>query len=104
MVLKIIIVDDHPTVRKGLKQILTDEFIDVQIREAGTAEELLKLITLDTYSLVICDITMPGRSGIDVVKHLHTEYPKIPGFDVKCASRRVICYPCHKSGCNGIYN
>lgn len=76
--LKILIVDDHTVVRKGLKLILTDEFVDVKIDEASNVEELMKLILHNNYSMILCDVSMPGRSGIEVLKQLHLEFPKLP--------------------------
>lgn len=78
MNLKTIIVDDHDVVRKGIKQIIMDEFGSAEITEAASAEEALKLIRSSKNDLVISDISMPGRSGIDLVKQLHEEYPSLP--------------------------
>ncbi|MCW3124938.1 MAG: response regulator with a DNA-binding domain [Bacteroidetes bacterium] len=78
MKLNIIIVDDHTVVRKGLKQILADEMMNVQTSEAGSAEELLQKIRNQKFDLVITDISMPGRSGIDLIKQLHIDYPDLP--------------------------
>lgn len=78
MKLQIIIADDHAVVRKGLKQILLDELIDAQISEATSAENLLEVIRLQKFDLVISDISMPGRSGIDLLKQLRIDYPALP--------------------------
>ena len=78
MKLKIIIIDDHAIVRKGLKQILTDEFLHVQVFEASSAGELYKLLRTDGYNMVITDISMPGQSGIEIIKQLHSQFPKLP--------------------------
>lgn len=78
MKLKTIIVDDHEVVRKGLKQIITDEFIQAVVMEAGSAEEALKMIRQENFDLVISDISMPGRSGIDLLKQLQEEFPSLP--------------------------
>ena len=78
MKLSILLVDDHQIVRRGLKQIVLDEFADAKIVEAGSAEEAIKLIRQEEFNLVISDISMPGgRSGIDLVKQVHEEYPSL---------------------------
>jgi len=76
--IQILIVDDHAILRRGLKEILEREFRDVSIGGAGTAEQALTLLDSDKWDLVILDITMPGRSGIDVLRHLKALRPKLP--------------------------
>lgn len=78
MKLQIIIADDHAIVRKGLKQILLDEMLDAQVSEASSAENLLEIMRQQKFDLVISDISMPGRSGIDLLKQLHIDYPSLP--------------------------
>ena len=76
--IQILIVDDHAILRRGLKEILEREFRDVSIAEAGTAEEALTQLDSENWDLVILDITMPGRSGVDVLRHLKALRPKLP--------------------------
>ena len=60
---RVLIADDHPLIRRGLQQILTDEWEAVVIGEASSAEEALDLVRMQDWDLLILDITMPGRSG-----------------------------------------
>jgi two-component system invasion response regulator UvrY len=76
--IQILIVDDHAILRRGLKEILEREFRDVNIAGAGTAEQALAQLGSETWDLVILDITMPGRSGVDVLRHLKALRPKLP--------------------------
>ena len=76
--IQILIVDDHAILRRGLKEILEREFRDVSIRGAGTAEQALTELDSEKWDLVILDITMPGRSGVDVLRHLKALRPKLP--------------------------
>jgi two-component system, NarL family, invasion response regulator UvrY len=76
--IQILIVDDHAILRRGLKEILEREFHDVSIAEAGTAEQALTQLDSENWDLVILDITMPGRSGVDVLRNLKALRPKIP--------------------------
>jgi len=78
MNLKIIIADDHAIFRKGLKQLIIEEFVNAQITEVSTAEEAIKLIRQQPFDLVISDITMPGRSGVDLLKQICEEFPLLP--------------------------
>jgi two-component system invasion response regulator UvrY len=76
--IQILIVDDHGILRRGLKEILEREFHDVSIAEAGTAEQALTQLDSEKWDLVILDITMPGRSGVDVLRNLKALRPKLP--------------------------
>ena len=76
--IQILIVDDHAILRRGLKEILEREFRDVSIGGAGTAEQALTQLESEKWDLVILDITMPGRSGIDVLRHLKALRPNLP--------------------------
>ena len=76
--IRILIVDDHAILRRGLKEILEREFRDVSIGEAGTAEHALTQLDAGNWDLVILDITMPGRSGVDVLRNLKALRPKLP--------------------------
>jgi DNA-binding NarL/FixJ family response regulator len=76
--IKILIVDDHPVVRQGLKQTLADE-LDVSVfGEARNTQELLEKVRKQDWDVVVMDIAMPGRSGLDVLKELKQISPKLP--------------------------
>jgi DNA-binding NarL/FixJ family response regulator len=76
--LKILIADDHAIVRQGLKQIVTETSDMVVAGEASNGQELLNKINENDYDVVVLDITMPGRDGIDVLKQLRSEKPELP--------------------------
>ncbi|MBI5043908.1 MAG: response regulator transcription factor [Nitrospirae bacterium] len=76
--IKILIADDHAIVRKGLKQILADAPVAVLTDEAGSGQEALKKVRENDYNVVLLDISMPGMSGVDVLKQLKSEKPKLP--------------------------
>jgi two-component system, NarL family, invasion response regulator UvrY len=75
---RILIADDHTIVRKGLKQILLDAFPSAFIEEVADAEELLKRVFSEDWDLVISDISMPGRSGLDILQQIRHSHPKLP--------------------------
>lgn len=76
--LRILIADDHTVVRKGLKQILLEEFRNAEIEEVTDAENLLKKVLKEDWDLVISDISMPGKSGLDVLQQIKQHYPRLP--------------------------
>lgn len=76
--LRILIADDHTVVRKGLKQILFDEFPNAKIEEVPDAEELIKKVMMARWDLVISDLSMPGRSGLDALQQIKLSYPNLP--------------------------
>src|SRR3954469_486683 len=76
--MKILIADDHAVVRQGIKQILADEFKKAVFGEARTAQEALTKIWKEKWDVVTLDITMPGRSGLEVLKELKKLRPKMP--------------------------
>ena len=76
--IKIIIADDHPIVRAGMKQIIS-EASDMKVAdEAGDGRQLLHKIRTENFDVVILDITMPHIDGLDVLKQLKIEKPKMP--------------------------
>lgn len=76
--LRILITDDHAIVRQGLKQILAEEFTRAQFGEAGTAQDALERVWKEHWDVVVLDITMPGRSGLEVLKEIKKSKPKLP--------------------------
>ena len=76
--IKILIADDHAVVRKGLKQILLEEYPSAKIGEVSDAESLLAEITKDNWNIVICDMNMPGRSGLDALTQIKQIAPQLP--------------------------
>jgi DNA-binding NarL/FixJ family response regulator len=76
--MKILLADDHTVVRHGLKQILADEFKRATFGEARNAQEALNLIWKENWDVVILDITMPGRSGLEVLREIRKSKPKLP--------------------------
>ena len=69
--IRIIIADDHPIIRKGLKEIIADIPGVIAIDEAENGNELIRKMENCKYDLIILDISMPDLSGIDAIKHIN---------------------------------
>ena len=76
--MRILIADDHAVVRHGLKQILADAFKRAVFGEAANSQEALERVWKEPWDVVILDLTMPGRSGLEVLKEIKRERPKLP--------------------------
>ncbi len=75
--IKILIADDHPIVRKGLREII-EEISDMKVAdEAGNGQEVLAKALKKDLDVVLLDISMPGRSGLDILKELKSQLPKL---------------------------
>jgi DNA-binding NarL/FixJ family response regulator len=75
---RILIADDHELLRRGLKGILMEEFSPLQVGEAGDAAQALEAAEKQAWDVVLLDINMPGRSGLDVLQDLKSLYPTMP--------------------------
>jgi len=76
--LRVLIADDHAIVRKGLRQILLEEYPTAKIEEVGDAETLISKCANEEWDVVISDLNMPGRSGLDALKQLRQANPQLP--------------------------
>jgi len=75
---RVLLVDDHPVVRKGMKAVLEDELPGVVVVEAGGGDEALVVIEAQPLDAVVLDLSMPGRSGIDLLADIKHRHPKLP--------------------------
>ena len=76
--MRILVCDDHPIVRRGLREILEQAGAPVTVGEAASAAEGLALARKQSWDTVVLDITMPGRSGLELLKELKSERPRVP--------------------------
>ncbi len=76
--IKILIADDHPLFRKGLKYALSEDPEMEVIDEVASCTDLLQKIRQGNFSIVLLDISMGGQNSLDTLKQLKIEYPKIP--------------------------
>jgi len=76
--MRILIADDHAVVRRGLKHVLAEAFKKAVFGEAANSQEALERVWKEPWDVVILDLTMPGRSGLDVLKEIKRAKPKLP--------------------------
>jgi two-component system, NarL family, invasion response regulator UvrY len=76
--MRILITDDHALLRMGIKQLLQAAFAKAVIGEASNASDALKQISDNSWDAVVLDITMPGRSGVDILRDIKMLRPKLP--------------------------
>jgi DNA-binding NarL/FixJ family response regulator len=101
---RFLIADDHTVVRRGLKQILAESFPSADIMEVCDAEEMLKKIFTQSWDVVISDISMPGRSGLEVLQQIKLEYPKLPVLILSVHSEELYALRVLKAGASGYLN
>ena len=75
---RILIVDDHAIVRRGLRELLSDEFPGAAFGEASDARQGLELLRKKEWDVALLDIALPGKSGLDLLKELKAEWPTLP--------------------------
>lgn len=78
MIIKILIADDHSIVRTGLKQILLEGFPNAEIDEVPDAETLIQQVIKNDYDVIISDLSMPGRTGLEALQQIKQIKPKLP--------------------------
>lgn len=99
--MQILIADDHSVVRKGLRLILAEAYPHAQIDEVPDAVDLLKKVSKQTYTVIISDITMPGRSGVEIIKEVKEFAPKTPILVLSVHAAEEYAVRAIKAGASG---
>jgi two-component system invasion response regulator UvrY len=76
--IRVLIVDDHAVVRRGLRALLSDGFRGAAFGEASDARQALEQLREKKWDVALLDITLPGRGGLDLLKELKAEWPRLP--------------------------
>jgi two-component system invasion response regulator UvrY len=100
-VIRLIIADDHAIVREGLKQIVASVPDMVVAGEVSDGEGLLKCLRKDDYDLVLLDITMPGQSGLEILKQLKHQRPRLPVLILSIHPEEQYAVRALRSGASG---
>jgi two-component system invasion response regulator UvrY len=99
--IRILIADDHRIVREGLKQILAENPDMIVADEASNGQEVIGKIWENDYDVVLLDISMPGRSGLDILKQLKTERPKLSVLVLSMYSEEQYAMRALRAGASG---
>lgn len=102
--MRILIADDHTILRHGLKQILEEEFPQLQFGEATTTTETLQLLRNSPWDLLILDITMPGRGGLEVLAETSRDHPNLPVLVLSSSPEDQLAVRTLKAGASGYLN
>jgi DNA-binding NarL/FixJ family response regulator len=98
---RILLADDHAIVRRGVRHLLAETFRDAIFGEAATAEEALEMLWKEPWSLVLLDISMPGRSGLDVLRDLKDARPATPVLVLSMHAEEQFALRVLKGGASG---
>ncbi len=99
--LKILIADDHTIVREGLKQILAEISDVVTTDEASNGQEVLQKVWKNNYDMLLLDISMPGRSGLDILKQLKSDKPSLKTLILSMHPEEQYAVRAFKAGASG---
>ena len=99
--IRILIADDHAIVREGLKQIVADTPDMVVAGEAADGPQVLELVRKDDWDVVVLDIAMPGRGGVDILRQLKNEKPGLPVLILSMYPEEQYAVRCLRAGASG---
>jgi DNA-binding NarL/FixJ family response regulator len=99
--IKILIADDHAIVREGLKQIVADTSDMIVTDDASDGHEVLALLSRNNYDVVVLDIAMPGPTGLDILKEIRKESPKLPVLILSVHPEEQYAVRALKAGASG---
>jgi DNA-binding NarL/FixJ family response regulator len=97
----ILLVDDHTVVRQGLKQILAEEFETVAFGEAQNGEEALVQVSKRRWDVVMLDVSLPARNGLEVLQDIRDKYPGLPVLLLSVHPEQQYAVRALKSGAAG---
>jgi two-component system, NarL family, invasion response regulator UvrY len=98
---RILIADDHELLRRGLKGILTEAFPELVTGEAADARQTLAAVEKERWDIVLLDINMPGRSGLEVLQDLKRLHPRMPVVVLSAFPEKDYAIRAFKLGASG---
>src|SRR4051812_21450782 len=102
--MRILIADDHAIVRRGLRDILLEEFPFAEIEEVGDSEDLIKKVVKNEWNVVLTDLSMPGRSGLEALSQIKQLQPKLPVLILSVYPEEQYAIRALKAGAAGYLN
>ncbi len=100
----ILIADDHAVVRRGLKEILADALPDADFTEVENGDEVVGNLGKSHTAMLVLDINMPGRSGMDVLRDVKQMYPRLPVIILSCQPEDQYAVRCLRAGAAAYIN
>ena len=101
---KVLISDDHELIREGLKRILLDSGIASGVGEASNAQEAMEAVRREKWDVVILDINLGGRSGMEVLKEIKAEFPRLPVLMLSMYPEEQFALRVIRAGASGYLN
>ena len=102
--MNILIADDHANVRRGLKEILVDAFTGSLFSEAADGDQVLTQLVKSQHDLLLLDINMPGRNGLEVLQDVKKIYPLLPVIMVSVQPESQYASRCLRAGATAYIN
>ncbi len=102
--IRVMLVDDHPLVRRGLAELISDEPHLEVCAQVASAENALEEIDRVKPDLVIVDVTLPGMNGVELIKRLRSRYPRIIMLVTSMHDESLFAERCLRAGANGYVN
>jgi DNA-binding NarL/FixJ family response regulator len=100
----ILIADDHAVVRRGLREIMADALPGAAFSEAGNGDEVLSHLAKSQIAMLVLDINMPGRSGMDVLRDVKHTHPRLPVIILSCQPEEQYAVRCLRAGAAAYIN
>jgi DNA-binding NarL/FixJ family response regulator len=104
MKLNILIADDHAVVRRGLRDILAEALPGAHFSEASRGEEVLSRLAESTFSLLVLDINMPGRSGLEILRDVKSSHPRLCVIILSIQPEDQYAMRCLRAGASAYIN
>ncbi len=99
--IRIIMADDHPVVRRGLREIITEGLASAEVTEVGDGRELLRHVRQKDYDIVVLDLSMPGLDGLDTLRTLKQEKPESRVLVLTIHPEKRYAIQCLRLGADG---
>jgi DNA-binding NarL/FixJ family response regulator len=102
--MNILIADDHANVRRGLREILVDAFSEALFSEASDGDQVIAELIKSQHDVLLLDINMPGRSGMEVLRDVKKNYPLLPVIMVSVQPESQYATRCLRAGAAAYIN
>lgn len=99
--INVVIADDHPLIREGIQKVVNGTTDLKVVGEAENGNELLDILEKEKPNILVLDITMPGRSGLELLKHINSLYPDLPVLILSIHSEERFAIRALKAGAYG---